>query len=219
MKRGLEFRYSQMKTPIPLIIALTFSIGSCSQNETEANLVQKCFDNFTKCGDGVCAAKFLDSRTLTYYDNILDLTLTADSSTIAGLRFWDKYVVLRNRHTIPPDELRKMTGRNLFIHTMNSQKTPGRGEPTSEIEDIRVEGDSALAAVLENGKALEFPYRFYKENGQWKIDLTSQLPAANKPVTDVLPMRKMTEIEFIFDMLHGLSGKVVEPSIWIPVGK
>ena len=65
--------------------------------ESDEELVRKSFDSYSKSllnNNAEDVIKFVDSRTIKYYSDILDLVKNADSTKVESLSLLDKMMVL-----------------------------------------------------------------------------------------------------------------------------
>lgn len=153
---------------------LAFSIPA---QVTEEESVRKTFESYLNSiskGSGEEAVQFVDRHTLAYYNNIAELAKDADSLKIESLATFDKIMVLATRNRVPKEELLKFDGKALFIYAVNNKMVDSHGGAyLVKLGTITMENDTAKGQLFF--KETEYPYylNFYKEDGQWKYDLTS----------------------------------------------
>lgn len=80
------------------LFLMVFFVQVTNGQHREEKLVQKSFDNYKTAilnDKGNEAVKYVDSRTIAYYEQMLELVKTADSSKIETLSILDKLIVFR----------------------------------------------------------------------------------------------------------------------------
>ena len=86
-----------------------------------------------------------------------------------------------------------------------------------EIDDIEISGNFAKAQIVANGQKAPIYFQFNKENGFWKIDITSIFTASIVGLKQMIKNNGLTENEFILIALEGLTGKPTDSRIWKPL--
>jgi len=168
--------------------------------------------------EGEEAAKYVDSRTMAYYVDILENTRTADSIAVESLGIMDKMMVFLVRHRTEEKLLKSFDGRQLFVHAVEEGMVGKESVAQSDIGKITIDNNFAKAQVINGGRRMPIWQHFYKENGQWKLDLTSLFPAAEFPFHKGLQQMDQDENEFIFMLLQLTTGEEPGPEIWEPKG-
>ncbi|MEL6143105.1 MAG: hypothetical protein AAFU67_16000, partial [Bacteroidota bacterium] len=169
--------------------------------------------------EGEEAANYVDSRTMAYYVDILEKTRTADSIAVESLGIMDKMMVFFVRHRTEEDLLKKFDGRQLFVHAVEEGMVGKESVVNNDIGKITIDGDFAKAQVLSQGRRMPMWYHFHKEDGQWKLDLTSLFPAAEYSFHQSLKNMEQDENEFLFLLLQLTTGEEPGPEIWLPKGE
>lgn len=212
-----------MRHNLVIILSLFFLV-SCNNSRRnkieEAKAVQKCFENYKTAilnADGKTALNFVDVNTINYYDQMLKYALTAKKEDVMKLTFSNRLMVLSLRHRIDPARLKTMTGKSLFVYTVNNGmigKTSVRGV---EIGRVGTKKKRAKAEVKVRGKKAPYFFYFNRENEQWKIDLTQLRPHTEKALKKMIESLGMNENDYIFQTLGTLTGKEPDESIWKPL--
>jgi hypothetical protein len=163
------------------------------------------------------AINYVDTRTIKYYDKLLELIKTADSLAIEQSSILDKYMILAIRHTVEKEKLLKMTGRELFIHAIKSGMVGKDGVMKGSIGEVTINNDFAEGQFLSDGQPTNMNLHFYKENNTWKIDLTSIFTKSTVGFKKMIDNTGYSENEALFRILENLYGKKPNQDIWKPI--
>jgi len=197
-----------------LFFVSNFSFGQILP-EDQIREVYKNYSGAISVCDGKEAIKYLDSRSANYYNRILKFVKTADSVTISTMSLVDKSTVLLFRNMLTKEELKSFEGLSLMAYLID-RKLGGRALLLS---DLVVNGDSATGHIIGSGGQTTPQYPlFYKENDEWKIDITALFPIS-EPY-----MKKMVDKNFSGNenafclMVAGASNrKIPGREIWQPM--
>lgn len=201
---------------ILFLFSATFTIA---QNG-EDTLVRAVFEKYRSdlLNDrGSEAVKDVDSRTIRYYSDLLELTKTADSSKIETLSILDKMSVLIMRLKISREELLSFTGKELFIYSVNHGMVGKGGVSRNSIGQITVDGNFASAQLVSKGAPSEIYFEFRKEEGIWKLDLTSIFPLTTMVFDKLIQDSGKSENEFLSPLVEAASGQKVTSKTWQPL--
>ncbi len=185
-------------------------------------LVRGSFNNYKKSileGQGKEAVKYVNSKTIEYYDKELDLVINGDSSAINSLGVIDKLTVFVARHRVPKKDLLKMTGRDFFIYAVDHGMIGKNTVVTVQIGDVTVEGSFANGQMISNGQKTPLYFQFSQEENEWKVDLTSIFPQTNMALTKMISEQGLSDNDFIFQTLESLTGRKIANDIWMPLNK
>lgn len=188
----------------------------------EVTAVRASFEGYKQAILGQAGEKsvgFVDRNTLAYYQKMRDLALRGDQETIRALSTVDKLFVLSIRHRISPEEVELMTGESLFVYAVNQGWIGKASVINNEVGDITVSGTHATGVHLSRGKATPLKFVFQRENGKWKLDLTSIMPAADQAFKQVIRESGLDEDEILITILESVSGKKVADTVWDPMIK
>lgn len=203
-----------------LISLMLFIVYSCfGQNASDEKGIKDCFAGYKLSileSRGEEAIKWVDKNTLDYYESMLKLSIVADSSIVQILDFMDRFTVLTARHRIPKDELLKMDGNSFFVYAIDAGMVGKGGVTTVEIGEVTIDGDTAKGQLVSNGQVSPLYFQFNKEDGQWKIDITSIFAPSAAALTKMIKDSGQSETEFILQALQLLTGRSVDNSIWHP---
>jgi hypothetical protein len=186
--------------------------------ENDVELIRKNFDSykaFLYNSNGVEAANLVDSHTIKYYSNIIELVKDADSLKVESLPLLDKIMVLIVRQKVSAENILKFDGTALLIHAINNGMINKKSEGSFTIGDITVENNFAKTQIIFNGVKSPYFLNFYKESGQWKYDLTSSFPIS-LPAIEKLT-NEIGERGFINLMLSYGNRENANQNVWMPV--
>ncbi len=165
-----------------LALLLLASCGE-SRNKQRAD-VRKSFRQFSKAffaRDAGTAASYLSQRTFTYYDRIIPLACNEDDAGLSTLPPLELFSCLALRHHYPPEKLKELDSLKLLLDSFDRMAFPAGAPHFLDIGSVRITtpGEEASAAVfLAPGEWHEdVLVTFRRENGEWKMDLTSVFDA------------------------------------------
>jgi hypothetical protein len=200
---------------VTLFLFVTAAIGQ----KNEAAAVKASFDNYKSAilnDQGEQAVRQVDDRTIKYYDNILEKVKTADSATVESLSLLDKIMVFSIRHRASEAEILSFDGPKLLVYAIQKGMVGKNSVVNNTIGEVSISGTFAKGQLVVNGKKAPFYFHFYKEQGLWKVDLTSIFPVASVAFKNVVDNSGQSENDFLFSLLEILTGKKPGPEIWLP---
>jgi hypothetical protein len=186
--------------------------------ENEVGLIRKNFDSYKTLlynGNGGEAANLVDSHTIKYYGDIIELVRNADSLKVESLSLWDKIMVLTVRQRVSKENILNFDGKALLIHAINNGMIDKNSVLRFTIGDVTVDNNSAKGQLIFNGTGTPYFLNFYKENGQWKYDLTTSFPIFI-PALQKLE-KELGERGFIDGMLRAIPGNKLSQNVWRPI--
>jgi hypothetical protein len=198
-------------------LLLGISATSYGQQSDDSQLIKNTFSNYKKSvleGNGTEAAKWVDSKTLTYYSKMLQAAVYADSAEVQNLELLDKLIVLSARHRVPKSEILNMQHNDFFVYSIDKGMISKGTVLTVEIGEVNVDGVAANGKLISDGQVSPLFFQFAKEEGQWKLNITSLFPVSNAGLKKRISDNEMTEDEFIFKTLERLTGRPVGKEIW-----
>jgi hypothetical protein len=200
------------------ILTLIFSLAICCFGQkSEQKLVQKAFDNYKTAilnDKGDEDVKYVDSRTIKYYGEILELVKNADSATVNSLSLLDKLMVFTIRHKTSREDVLSFDGRGLLVYAIESGMVGKNSVANNSIGDVTIDADFAKGQFVANGQKTPLDFHFYKEEGHWKIDLTSIFAVSTMAFQKMAAESGQSENEYLFSLLEVLSGRKPGPEIW-----
>ena len=186
-------------------------------NKNDIKEIRKCYEGYKSSilnQSGNAAVRFIDQNTISHYTTMLDYAKTIKSKELQKLPLIDKIAVLTIRHHATIEDLNAMDGKTLFIWATNKGMLGDENLEKNTLGDVVVEKNKARGGILLDEKNTPASLKFAKEQGWWKIDLTSTFKAAETVMQILRKKTNMDEREFIFYMLEISSGKEVDQNIW-----
>jgi len=206
-----------MKSNLTILVLFILTNFVVAQ-DNDLGLIRKNFDSyktFLYNGNGGEAANLVDSHTIKYYGDIIELVKNADSLKVESLSLWDKIMVLTVRQRVSKENILNFDGKALLIHAINNGMIDKNGAGSFTLGDVTVDKNSAKGQLIFKGTGSPYFLNFYKESGQWKYDLTSSfpifIPALQKLVTE------FGERGSIDLMLSAVKGNKQCQNVWIPI--
>lgn len=212
-----------MRSLALLALIFTFHLALFAQrSQSEDGLIRRAFLSYKEAilqQQGQSAVSLVNRATLQYYARMKTLALEGQEKEVRLLSPMNKIMVLSLRHRVPIDDLRGMTPEEVFTHAVNHGWIGKNSVLDSDIGQLQVFGNDASADYVKSGKPTPLKYRFTKEDGKWKIDLTALMPVADQAMNMLIKKESLDEDTFIISLIESVSGKKVLPSIWQPPGK
>lgn len=184
-----------------------------------ADAVSAAFEKYQSAiltNDAETAYQMIDGNTKNYYKEILKVILFADESQSKTMPPLAKVALVQGRHQIPLDKLKLMNEKSYFSYAVEQGWIGKKSVSDMQLAEISVNQETATSKISKGGKTAPFGFTFRKEDGAWKIDLTSILPTSDKAFKQVIQNSGKNENAYIFAIIEKLSGKKVEESVWIP---
>lgn len=198
-----------------LLLAMLTTISYAKNDDQK--LVQKSFELYKAAlqeENGEEAIKYLDKTTIDYYTKMLDLTKNADSLTIEKQTILDKLMIFSMRHRVPKEEILNFDGKSCLVYSIKTGMI-GKNLAASSIGKVQVKkGTSAEGQLLIYGEKTPFKFLFNKEDGVWKIDLTSFFQVSNKQFQKMADESGKSTNDYLFSLLEMLTQKKPDSGIW-----
>jgi hypothetical protein len=150
-------------------------VQGLQRSQPDAEQIRGAFGGYKKSilqQDGRSAVSFINRATLDYYARMKTLALAGAVSEVRQLSPMNKLMILSLRHRVPANDLRTMTPEQVFTYAVNEGWIGKSSVLDSDIGQTEIFGNDASAEYLKSGKTTPLTYRFTKEGGAWKIDLT-----------------------------------------------
>jgi hypothetical protein len=182
--------------------------------------VRACFEGYKQAildQDGNAAVALVDGNTLEYYGEMRRLALEGKPEIVRNLSTIDKMMVLMLRHQTPVEDLSQMSGDSLFVYAVDKGWIGRESVISNELGDITVSGDHASGVHVSAGTETPLRWMFQKKDGNWKLDITSIMPAADQAFKQMIRESGQSEDEFLVAILESVSGRRVPESIWEPM--
>jgi hypothetical protein len=201
---------------------IAFFCGSIQAQSSEQASVKKVFETYKAAilnDQGEQALATIDSRTTKYYADIIDVIKNADSTQIEALSLMDKITVFSIRHRATKEEILFMNGNDLFIYAIKNGMVGKNSVVNNTIGTVTINGSFAKGQLVVSGRPTPLSFHFYKETGQWKLDLTSLFPTANAAFEQMATESGENENDFLFNILEMLTGRRPGQEIWMKVAR
>ena len=185
--------------------------------KNEVTKIKQCFANYKSSilnNKGEEAVEYVDSRTIKYYQNILDKTKMADSTEINSMNIMDKFMVFSIRHRTAKEDILKFDGKQLLVYAIQEGMVGKNSVANNEIGDVEVDENFGKGQLIANGTPAPMYFHFYKEEGNWKIDLTSIFPVATQAFQKMAEESGEEENEYLFMLLEMITGNKPTNEIW-----
>ncbi|MFK7749820.1 MAG: hypothetical protein AB8B65_15600 [Kordia sp.] len=199
------------------LLVFVFVMNSCLAQNKEDELVRKSFENYKSAilnDKGEEAVKYVDSRTLKYYSEMLEKTKSADSLELNNLALMDKLMVLSIRHQTSKKEILSFDGKELLVYAIKEGMVGKNSVANNSIGDIKIDGTFAKGQLIVNGRKVPIYMHFYKEDDTWKIDLTSIFPPVANAFKKVQEQSGFDANEYILSLLEMVTGRKPGSEIW-----
>jgi hypothetical protein len=141
----------------------------------------------------------------------------ADSAETNALSIMDKLIVFRVRGYVPKSEILSFNGNSFFVYAVKSGMVGKSSVSNVSIGEVTVNGSFANGQFAGKKPKKELALNFYKENGQWKIDLTSLFPLSTSMFRQMQAGSGKSENVYLCDLLETVTNKKPGNQIWHPV--
>lgn len=208
------------KRTLKCLITFIFSVTFCYAQTDDKDLVLKSFDGYKNSiltDKGEEAVNFVDSRTMKYYDNILEKVKRADSVEVDALGLIDKITVLTYRLKASDEELSSFSGKDLFIFAIDNGMVGKSSIVNSTLGEVSISEDFASAEFIINGRVTSFSFHFYREDNIWRIDITNLFELGTFAFKKLIEDSGQEENEFILNVLELATGSKPSNKIWKPI--
>ena len=142
-----------------------FSIIAFSQESNHDQIVNS-FNSYKEAilnNNGEEAIKYIDSRTIKYYSDILETTKKADSAAVVGLGVLDKLMVLSIRHRTSKADILSFDGKALLLYAIKEGMVGKNSVASNTIGETTVNEEFAKAEFIFNGQKTPFFFTFIKK--------------------------------------------------------
>ena len=194
---------------------------ACGKKGKE-KVVVKAFENYKTAilnDKGEDAVKFVDSRTIKYYSDMLELVKTADSTKIETLSILDKLMVFTIRHRTSKEDILSFDGKSLLIYAIESGMVGKNSVANNSIGEVSINKNFAKGQLVSNRQKTPYYFHFYKEDRQWKVDLTSIFPISAIAFEKMANESGMRQNDYLFLLLEMISGEKPGSEIFKPIMK
>jgi hypothetical protein len=196
--------------------------AGCGGGGEDEEAVRATFDGYRQAlldGDGERAAGLVTAGTVEYFEETRRLALEAPEAELRDRSLVDQLQVLTMRQQVPARVLRSTDGQELFAYSVQEGLVATEELRDLGIGEVTVDGDRATAEALSGGeKVALLRWQFAREDGRWKIDVTSLFSFVKTALERSAEDAGMSTEELILRSLEIASGKPVPPDIWEPLG-
>jgi len=203
-----------------LLVLLTPMLTIAQQ--TEEKKVKKTFEDYKSAilnDKGDEAVKQVDTKTISYYGDILEKVKTADSLKVDRLSLMDKLIVLVIRHRISKEEIMTTNGKQLLVTAIKMGMVGKSSVINNEVGLVKVNGNFASGELLVRGQKTPLALEFHKENGIWKLDLTAIFPAGEAAFHQMVKQSGEPENEYLLSLIELTTGKEPKAEVWVPTSQ
>jgi hypothetical protein len=186
----------------------------------EKEIVRKAFDDYKSAilnDKGNDAVKLVDSKTIKYYNDVLDWVKNADSAKVESFSLLNKLMVFTVRHRASKKDILAFDGKSLLEYAIESGMVGKNSVANTTIGEVEIDRNFAKGQFVANGVKAPFNVHFNKEDGQWKIDLTSLFAVSTVAFEKMAADSGKNENDFLFDLLEMVTGEKPGQEIWQPV--
>lgn len=202
----------------PVVLSCCLVASSAWADEDSIRRAFGEYRNSVLSNNGTAALSHVSASTVEYYGAIQQLALRATPDIVKQANIGDRLLILMVRHRVDAETLKSMDGQKLFVHAVNQGWIGKNGVEKLEIGSVAVRNGIARALMVAGGKRTPIQITM-KEEGTWRVDLTSILPVTNEAFGQAVANMGMSENDFILLTLDSLSGRTVPDTIWQPVSR
>lgn len=209
-----------------VVVLLLLLTGLVAQAQTtvrdspDAQAVRQCFESYIDAistRNGKLAASLINKEMVSYYTRMKALALEGSEQTVRHLSTFDKFVVLSLRHRIPVAVLQNLEPQAVYGYGIEHGWTSGMTKENAQVGQIEVMGDKASGELRLNGEPTPYAWYFTKEDGRWRMDLSSLMSQTDQDLKLTIQAQRADEDSFIISLLEAISGQKVSPEIWKPL--
>ncbi len=228
MKNTKFFSHINFNSYLIILVALFFikcstkteDLTTPVSKEPEIDKINLCYNEFRGAlirGDGLTCSNLVNDATIKYYQSILDLVLTADSSKLVLSSLLDKFNVLAIRQSVDWNRLRAMNGNDLLSHAIENGMI-GKNFDKLNLGDVQlIDKIQARAELVVDNKKIGKHINFDNENGQWKIDLINMLNDNEANLKKMISKFGVSDHEGLLILFEKTFGNKPSKEIWLPV--
>lgn len=189
---------------------------SCVANKDEIEVIE-CYEKYKTAilnSMGEEAIKYIDSKSVDYYQEILDKVLYADKEELIKESVVSRLKIFQIRHSIQLENLKKMDVAKLLVLAINEGWTEKDFIIGTSVKNVKIKGNIATADYYQDNKKVGIRSQFAYENEQWKYNFTSLFQLYNSALKQLIKEIGDDEDEFIFNIIEVSSGKKVSKDIY-----
>ncbi|MFK7907962.1 MAG: hypothetical protein AB8B69_22715 [Chitinophagales bacterium] len=192
-------------------------------NKAEVTEIQESYQKYKAAileSNGQNAFESIDQTSTDHYKKLLDWALNGSKSKIESLDPVDMFMVLSVRKRVDKNELKKMSGKDLFIYTIENEWTNKGTVSKTELGEIQKRGENTARAPMSVNMAntntfVEFTR--VDKDAEWRMNLISLSQNVNGQLIRMAGDRNKTESELVIDMIKQITNSEVGEDIWDPI--
>lgn len=185
----------------------------------DAEAVRRIFSAYRSAilsGRGDEAAALLSRSTYDYYDDMRQLALFGQASSVQSQSLVNQLQILMLRLRDPPDKLGSLSPEALIAHSVDKGWIGKNSVLKIQPGKVLSEADVAVLYVNVDGKDAGPAFRFNRESGAWRLDLVPTTQATNAALQSTAKQQGMTESEFMLVLMESVLGRKVGDEAWLP---
>ncbi|HNG89495.1 MAG TPA: hypothetical protein PK858_04800 [Saprospiraceae bacterium] len=159
------------------------------------------------------AFRLLDAKTLLHYRALLNDIQEADFKRADTLPLYDKFYLLMFRHNTPKATLLQMTVSQMTEIVLQQEII----NKLETIDNVEVNGNTATAMRVGNGKPSGYLHHFTKEKSGWKFSHRGGMEVFNEVWGNLAREGKKSDNDFLIERVENITHKKVSPNIWKPL--
>ncbi len=172
---------------------------------------------------GSVAWVYVDERTRSYYDRMVEIIRSADSATVSALPLLDRITVLFSRYRVPLDTLKRMDGKSMFTYAIRNGMIGKGSVAEMSIGKVEIQGDFAAGQMVSGGEDTPINFHFYRESENekepWKLDLTSIFRVSEVGLQQMIASEGISENEYLLGLMQSVPGLITLSEIWQPLDR
>ncbi|ODS23226.1 hypothetical protein AB835_10025 [Candidatus Endobugula sertula] len=187
---------------------LTLSVSFFVHSATDEEMVKWTFATYVNAvtnDKGILAYSSVDKNTRDYYDYVYKVSMDLSNENFSSISILDKIHILTVRYMISEDKLSKMNGEKLFIYAVNNGWVDKSRLLGISIGNVHIKEDFASGQVIVGGQPMPLNCHFYKEQGEWKIDVNIIAKWGESLFIQQQKLSGLSEDEFVFQVLKEMS--------------
>jgi hypothetical protein len=201
-----------------ILFLLGFNAYSIAQ--TDHKEIESAFMNYRNAilnNSGHEAVKYIDTRTVTYYSQLLGKIRTADSLELEAGSILEKYMVLMLRHRTGKSQLLAFDGKKLLEFTIDEGMVGKTSIQNATPGKVQVEGNEGMLFSANSVNNRQPLMGARKEDGQWKLDLTSLFRITTQAFEQMARQSGKSENDFVLGLIQQISGRAPSADVWRPL--
>lgn len=171
--------------------------------------VQTSFDSYVTAAlsrDGVAAADFIAHDTHEYYGALRDDALALPSGDLAGRTGADQLTIMILRAEVEAEALRALEVDEVLVKAFDLGLIDESTYDDVQIDDISVNGSTAVADLVKGENRLEGGFVFRFEDQMWKLDLMPMIDKGNAGFLAFAEQEGLTLNEFVDRLVEAKYG-------------